>query len=108
MAREELLDAEHWRIFRLFMSELSDEELGGVEEQLEKERVARRERNNSIVRLFYSAMCASDLEIAAEQLRAERIGRAEAQRLARQWESDARSSATPATGKARRRATRSR
>src|SRR6266567_4649114 len=38
MAKEELLESEHWRIFRLFLCDLSDEELEGVEEQLEKER----------------------------------------------------------------------
>jgi hypothetical protein len=69
MAKEELLESEHWRIFRLFLCDLSDAELGEVEEQLGKERAARRERENSIVRLFYRAMCASDLETAAEQLR---------------------------------------
>jgi hypothetical protein len=118
MASEELLESEHWRIFRLFMSELSDEELEEIEEQLERERAARRERENSIVRLFYSAMCASDLEAAAEQLRTERKARAEDQRLARESECDTGSRATTAsrktasrkgaTGKARRRATRSR
>jgi hypothetical protein len=118
MAKEELLESEHWRIFRLFLCDLSDEELEGVEEQLEKERVARRERENSIVRLFYSAMCASDLEAAAEQLRTERKARAEDQRLARESECDESSRATTAsrktasrkgtTRKARRRATRSR
>jgi hypothetical protein len=54
MAKKELLESEHWRIFRLFLCDLSDEELGEIEEQLEKERVARRERENSIVRLFLS------------------------------------------------------
>jgi hypothetical protein len=108
MAEEELLQSEHWRIFRLFLCDLSDEELGEVEEQLEKEQVARRERENSIVRLFYSAMHSSDLETAAEQLRAERIGRAEDQRLARENECDELSRAKLATGKVRRRATRSR
>jgi hypothetical protein len=34
MAKEELLESEHWRIFRLFLSDPSDEELEGVEEQL--------------------------------------------------------------------------
>ena len=118
MAKEELLESEHWRLFRLFLCDLSDEEIGEVEEQLEKERAARRERENSIVRLFYSAMCASDLEAAAEQLRAERKARAEDQRLARESECDGPSRATTAsletasrkgaTEKLRRRATRSR
>jgi len=107
-AEEELLGSRHWRtfrLFRLFLSDLSDAELAGVEEQLTRERAARRERENSIVRLFYSAMCTSDLETAAEQLRAERLGRAEEQRLARPSETGFR--AITATGKARRRATRS-
>jgi hypothetical protein len=103
MAKEELLEREHWRIFRLLLCDLSDAELGEVEEQLRKERAARRERENSIVRLFYSAMCASDLETAAEQLRGERLGRAEDQRLARQSECATGSRATTATGKARQR-----
>ena len=105
MAEEELLGSRHWRLFRLFLSDLSDAELAGVEEQLTRERAARRERENSIVRLFYSAMCTSDLETAAEQLRAERLGRAEDQRFARPSETG--SHDITATGKARRRATRS-
>jgi hypothetical protein len=106
MAKEELLDGEHWRIFRLFLCDLSDEEMEGVEKELEKERAARRERNNSIVRLFYSTMCDGDLEAAAEQLRVERKARVEDQRLARQSECDTGSRVTNARGKIGRRATR--
>ncbi len=107
MAKEELLDGEHWRIFRLFLCDLSDEEMEGVKKELEKERAARRERENSIVRLFYSTMCDRDLEAAAEQLRVERKARAEDQRLARQSACDTASLANTATGKTRRRASRS-
>src|SRR6266567_6130656 len=96
MAKEELLDGEHWRIFRLFLCDLSDEEMEGVKKELEKERAARRERENSIVRLFYSTMCDCDLEAAAEQLRVERKARAEDRRLARQSERDTGSRVTNA------------
>jgi hypothetical protein len=86
MAEEELLESQHWRIFRLFLASIEDGELDLVEEQLERERAARRERENSIVRLFYSALRSSDLETAQEEILEERKGRAEDQRLARQSE----------------------
>jgi len=107
MAKEELLDGEHWRIFRLFLCDLSDEEMEGVKKELEKERAARRERENSIVRLFYSTMCDCDLEAAAGQLRVERKARAGDRGLARQSACDKASRANTATGKTRRRASRS-
>lgn len=89
MAKEELWEAGHWRIFRLFLLSLTEEELDGVEEHLRRERAARRERENSMVRLFFSALCALDLETAAEQIRGERQGRAEDRRLARQFRAKA-------------------
>jgi hypothetical protein len=66
MAEEGLLESRHWRLFRLFLCDLSDEEWE-IEGQLERE---------------HSTMCTSDLETAAEQLPAEPLGRAEDQRLA--------------------------
>jgi hypothetical protein len=84
MANDELLSDEHWRIFRLFLSSVSDEELDGVEEQLERERTSRREREASIARLFYSSMCIPDLATAQLEIHQERRGRAEDQRLARE------------------------
>lgn len=89
MAKEELWEAGHWRIFRLFLLSLTEKELDGVEEHLRRERAARRERENSMVRLFLSALCALDLETAAEQIRGERQGRAEDRRLARQFRAKA-------------------
>jgi hypothetical protein len=100
MVKDDLLSDEHWRIFRLFLSELSDEELDGVEEQLEREQSARREREASIARLFYGSMCMPDLETAQREIDQERRGRAEDQRLAR----ESTSVTTPALRKTRRRA----
>lgn len=104
MAKDELLSQEHWCIFRVFLSELSDEEMDEVEDQLQKEQAARHEREASIVRLFYSAMAVSDLETAEKQIHQERRGRAEDQRLARENVS----SRPAAMRKTRRRAARTR
>src|SRR5260370_32227029 len=100
MAKDELLSQEHWRIFRLFLSELSDEEMDGVEDQLQREQTARREHEASIARLFYSAMCTPDLETAQLEIHQERRGRAEDQRLVR----ESASRTTAAMSKTRRRA----
>jgi hypothetical protein len=104
MAKDELVSQEHWRIFRLFLSELSDDEMDGVQDQLQREQSARRERDASIARLFYSSMCTPDLATAQDEIHRERRGRAEDQRLAR--ESVSRSPA--AMRKTRRRAPRTR
>ena len=52
MTNEEPLRPEHWRIFRIFLASLSEEELDFVEDQLKKEQLARQERETIIVRLF--------------------------------------------------------
>src|SRR5579872_1835272 len=84
MTNEELLSPEHWRVFRLFLGSLSDEELDFVEYQLKKEQLARRERETILVRLFYGSMSAQDLTAAEQQICRERQGRAEDQRILRE------------------------
>src|SRR5579859_5705185 len=84
MTNEELLNPEHWRVFRLFLGSLSDEELDYVEDQLKKEQLARQERETIIVRLFYGSMNAQDLDAAGQQICRERQARAEDQRILRE------------------------
>jgi len=94
MTNEELLSPEHWRVFRLFLGSLSDEELDFVEDQLKKEQLARQERETIIVRLFYGSMNAQDLDAAGQQICRERQGRAEDQRILRESVSGSRKSAS--------------
>jgi hypothetical protein len=57
-----------WRIFRLYMAELSEPQLDGVLQQLENEIAARRQCDNDAARLLFSTLSASDLEIARQQI----------------------------------------
>jgi len=77
-----LLDCAEWRAFRLFLVDLGDEHLLGVERQLRREVAARQERESDLTRLFFSSLHASDLQTAQQTIRAERRGRAQDRRLA--------------------------
>ena len=66
------LDSAQWRIFRLFLVDLEDEDVKQVREQLDKESQARQDCENSAVRLFFSSLAAGDLELARQAIRNER------------------------------------
>jgi hypothetical protein len=57
------LEGGEWRIFRLFLVSLEDEDVKHVSKQLEKEQQARRDCENSSARLFFSSLAASDLTL---------------------------------------------
>ena len=57
-------DASRWRAFQLFLADLEDEELPGVRLQLEREEMARRERDCNAFRLFFSSLTTQELETA--------------------------------------------
>jgi hypothetical protein len=77
---KELLESEHWRAFRLFLDSLEDRELKQVGQQLQRERAARRECQDSQLRLFFSSLAASDLELARQTISNERSARAHERR----------------------------
>jgi hypothetical protein len=77
---EEALDSGQWRILRLFLVDLEDEDVQQVTEQLDKELQARRDCENSAVRLFFSSLAASDLELARQAISNERAARAQERR----------------------------
>src|SRR5579872_4320188 len=108
MTNEELLSPEHWRVFRLFLGSLSDEELDYVEDQLKKEQLARQERETIIVRLFYGSMSAQDLDAAGQQICWERQARAEDQRILRESASARTTTGRNAVRKKKRRVVRPR
>src|ERR1035438_4766517 len=77
---DEALESGHWRVFRLFLVSLEDQDVKQVQEQLEKEQQARRDCEQSIARLFLSSLTASDLELARQAIRNEHVGRAQQRR----------------------------
>jgi hypothetical protein len=60
--------AQLWRVFRLYMATLSDAELETVSEQLERETLARRERDANAARLLFSTLTANELDEARHQI----------------------------------------
>jgi|HubBroStandDraft_1064217.scaffolds.fasta_scaffold251128_1 hypothetical protein len=76
-----LLDAAEWRAFRLFLADLNDEDLVGVDRQLRREVAAREERDRNFTRLFFSSLQATDLQTAQQTIRAERRARARDRRI---------------------------
>jgi len=78
---EEALDSLQWRILRLFLVDLEDEDVKQVSEQLNKELQARRDCEHSAVRLFFSTLAGSDLELARQAIRNEQAARAQHRRI---------------------------
>jgi Na+/phosphate symporter len=74
------LDSAQWRIFRLFLVDLEDEDVKQVSEQLDKELQARQDCENSAVRLFFSSLAAGDLEQARQAILNEQAARAQERR----------------------------
>src|SRR3984893_4471266 len=68
--------AQLWRVFRLYMSTLSDAELETVSEQLERETLARRERDANAARLLFSSLTANELDEARHQILGAQVSRA--------------------------------
>jgi Protein of unknown function (DUF3489) len=77
---DEDLESGEWRIFRLFLVSLEDEDVKHVSKQLEKELQARRDCENSAARLFFSSLAASDLTLARQAISNERAARAQERR----------------------------
>lgn len=61
-------DEELWRVFRLYLSGLSDAELETIAQQLAKESTARREHDAYPARLLFSSLTMADLEAAHDQI----------------------------------------
>lgn len=74
------LESGQWRIFRLFLVDLEDEDVRQVSEQLDKEQQARRDCELSVARLFFSSLTAGDLELARQAISNERAARAQERR----------------------------
>ena len=77
---EEDLESGEWRIFRLFLVSLEDEDVKHVSKQLEKEQKARRDCENGTARLFFSSLAASALTLARQAIRNEQAARAQERR----------------------------
>jgi hypothetical protein len=83
MSEERLLDHAEWRIFRLFLVDLEDEELSRVSQQLQCEIKNRRDCETDFTQLFFTSLQAADLETARQTVRAERLARVEHRRKLR-------------------------
>lgn len=83
MPEQGLLDAAHWRIFRLFLADLEDGELDHVHRQLQRELATRRECEADCTRLFFSSLQPGDLKTAQQTIRAERHARVQDRRSLR-------------------------
>lgn len=68
-------DQELWRVFRLYMSTLSDLELETVSQHVEREILAQRERDADAARLLFSTLGSNELETARQQIRTEQQAR---------------------------------
>ena len=77
------LDSQQWRIFRLFLAELEDDQLDQVRQQLHGEIKHRRDCQADITRLFFSSLDEVDLEAARQTLLAERRARVQDRRKLR-------------------------
>ncbi len=76
-----LLDCAEWRAFRLFLADIDDEDLVGVDRQLRREVAEREQRERDFTRLFFSSLQATDLQTAQQAIRAERRARAQDRRI---------------------------
>src|SRR5579864_2628891 len=83
MPERRLLDCADWRIFRLFLVYLEDEELDRVSRQLQREITTRRDCEIDFTRLFFSSLQPTDLEAAQQAIRAERLARVQDRRRLR-------------------------
>jgi hypothetical protein len=77
----EAVENHHWRILRLFLTSLDEQELKNVGEQLHRELAARRDWDHNPVRLFFSSLTAEDLELARQAILNERAARRQEQNL---------------------------
>ena len=83
MTGNEAASPDHWRAFRLLLSEISGRGLGKLEAHLLRERSARKELEASAVRLFFSSLSAAELDGAQELIGQERKARIENRRICR-------------------------
>jgi hypothetical protein len=81
MTETSLLDRAEWRIFRLFVAGVEDDELDRIRRQLRREVATRQEWERDITRLFFSSLQTVDLTSAQEVLRKERRARAQDRRI---------------------------
>lgn len=77
----EALENHHWRILRLFLISLDEQQLKNVGEQLQRELAARRDCDLNPVRLFFSSLTAEDLELARQAILNERASRRKERRF---------------------------
>jgi hypothetical protein len=62
------LDASQWRAFQVFLSELDDRDFRTARRQLDRELVARSERDTNALRLFYSSLTNEELQNARQEI----------------------------------------
>ena len=72
---EPRLDGAQWRMFRLFLMGLEDDQLDHVRRQLQCEIKHRRDSEADFTRLFFTSLHATDLETAQQTIDAERLAR---------------------------------
>jgi len=73
----ELVDAQGWRVFRLFLAELDDEQLAAVSDDFIKEVMTRQACASRSARLFFSSLVPADLQKACDQIITEYEARSE-------------------------------
>jgi len=67
MLNEEAEDGK-WRVFRIFLSTVPEEDLPALRGQLDREVTARQECDTNAVRLFLSSLTAEELETARQAI----------------------------------------